>query len=69
MHGGSVDIHHDEGKDQVINEQKKEVDQIFKVLVDEIHGFQEIGKNHDEYVIRQDDYIKKQDEYIARIKI
>ncbi|MDR2927170.1 MAG: hypothetical protein LBV41_03045, partial [Cytophagaceae bacterium] len=67
VNGGNVNIHHDEGKDQVINEQKKEVDQMFKVLVDEIHGFQEIGKNHDEYVIRQDDYIKKQDEYIARI--
>jgi len=57
MSGGSVDIHHDEGKDKVIEKQEREVEQMFKVLIDELHEFYEIGKYKDEYIKHQDEYL------------
>lgn len=65
MHGGT--FNHNGGKDQVIERQEKEVSRMFEVVLDEIHGFQDASKRHDDYVVRQDDYIKKQDEYVANI--
>jgi hypothetical protein len=58
--GGKVDIHNNAGKDKVIENQDKAVDQMFQVLIDELHRFYDIGMNHDEH-------IKNQGEYIASI--
>lgn len=58
--GGRVDIHHDEGKDKVIETQEKQVVNMFTALIEELKGFHEVGA-------RRDDRIKEQDTYIASI--
>jgi hypothetical protein len=67
MNGGNHSFNNDDTKDLMIDEQKKEVLQMFDIVLKEVHGFQEASKRHDEYIVRQDDYIKKQDEYISNI--
>jgi transcriptional regulator with XRE-family HTH domain len=51
------DFHNDAGKDQLIDEQKKEVGLMFETLLAELHGFHDISKRRDEYVTKQDAYI------------
>jgi hypothetical protein len=60
MSGGSVDIHHDESKDKVIEKQEQQVINMFTALIEELKGFHEVGE-------RRDDRIKEQDAYIASI--
>jgi enamine deaminase RidA (YjgF/YER057c/UK114 family) len=54
---GGVNIHHNEGKDEVIEEQKKEVTKMFEALLEELHGFHAVSKRRDDYVVKQDAYI------------
>jgi hypothetical protein len=57
--GGSVDIHHDEGKDKVIEKLEQKDGQLVNTFTDAIHRFHEIITNRDEYIERQDDEIKR----------
>jgi hypothetical protein len=59
---GGVKIEHnsDEGKDQLIESQERQVIQMFSALMEELKGFHDTGN-------RRDDRTKEQDTYIASI--
>lgn len=57
LNGGNVDIHHDEGKDKVIEIQDKAVEQMFQTMLSELNEFHKSSKLRDEYVIKQEAYV------------
>lgn len=64
IHG---DFHSNGGKDQLIDEQKAEVNKMFEAILIAVNGFQQSSKRHDEYIAGQDEYIKNQAERVDRI--
>ncbi len=75
MSGGSVDIHHNGGKDRAIVEQEKNVQYSLDVLTTELQKFHEQADRKDEYIReivkasfeRNEEYVKRVDDLIKLI--